>query len=552
MLATYLRQAATALMESAIRIAPQDSREWGQAMRSELDYVEEPWGALRWAFGGASVLARRALASFFFPSRRGQGIPGGTSLFARDVPIREAALAASAACALAALLFFTAPPFRQALRISFLPWMRIAQHYPKDRQPRLEALAHRAEQQRDAEGLAFCAIRLSSSHKSARLAEEAVRLNPNLLWVYAVVAVRHPDLPEISQWLPRLRRWDPQNALFPLITAERNDIHHALREDGQTRGFENDLVWQRAMTAAFQSPKFDDYSDRAQELDRRVVLRYRFYDPEEVLFAAAQGVLSYTDCQRFADLLIRSGEDLEARGERKRALERYLTVAHFGQLIDSEGHTDLDHAVGWRLQATAYQQLQALSLKEGRQAEASLFGYLAAKFNLMNSARERRGKWVFGLEICKRNAAFVQISGILILIFAGLLTAGALILIVGRRGGKSGARRFGPTATGVTVISSIGLLLSSATLYLTYRPYWYIFQGAILNGDQSQVRDLHDFLIVIQSPFLFLGRVYLPELSVYFWSGLIFLCTAALVLILLRHFGSRAQPDGFQHHPHVP
>jgi len=504
-----------------------------------------------WAFGGASVLVRRALASLFFPSRRGQSIPGGAGLFTRDVPIRKAALAASAACALAALLFFTTPPFRQALRISFLPWIRMAQPYPRDRQPRLEALARQAERQRDAEGLAFCAVRLYNSRESARLAEEAVRLDPNLLWVYALVAARHPDLPEIGQWLPKLKRWDPQNALFPLITAERNDIHHALREDGQTRGFENDLVWQSAMTAAFQSFKFDNYSDRARELDRRVVLRYRFYYPEEVLFAADQGVLSYTDCQRFADLFIRSGEDLEARGERKRAMEKYLAVARFGQLIDSQGHTDLDHRVGSRLQATAYQQLQALSLKEGRQAEASLFGYLAAKFNPMNSARERRGEWVFGLEICKRNAAFVQVSGLLILIFAGLLAAAALILIASRRGEKSGTRRFRPAATGVTVISGIGLLLSSATLYLTYRPYWYIFQGAILNGDQSQVRDLHDFLIASQSPFSFLGRVYLPELSVYFWAGVTLLCVLALVLILLRHVGLRARPDGFQHHPRM-
>ncbi len=43
MLETPLRQAAAGLLESAIRIAPPASREWGQAMRGELSYVEGHW-----------------------------------------------------------------------------------------------------------------------------------------------------------------------------------------------------------------------------------------------------------------------------------------------------------------------------------------------------------------------------------------------------------------------------------------------------------------------------------------------------------------------------
>ena len=49
MLETPLRHAANTLLESAIRIAPPDTREWGQAMREELRYVEGPWAAVMWA-----------------------------------------------------------------------------------------------------------------------------------------------------------------------------------------------------------------------------------------------------------------------------------------------------------------------------------------------------------------------------------------------------------------------------------------------------------------------------------------------------------------------
>jgi len=56
LLETHLCQAARVLLESAIRIAPPDTRNWGQAMRGELNYVEGPWAwkgrAARCAFSG--------------------------------------------------------------------------------------------------------------------------------------------------------------------------------------------------------------------------------------------------------------------------------------------------------------------------------------------------------------------------------------------------------------------------------------------------------------------------------------------------------------------
>ena len=554
MLEMHLRQAATVLLESAIRIAPPDTREWGRAMRGELNHVEGPWAAVMWALGGASVLAKRAVASLFILGRRGQGIPPGAGLFAKDVSVRKAALVTGGGCILAALLFFAAPPFRQALRVAISPWTRLLDSNSSDHQPRLQALAKLAEQRRDAEGLAFCAVRLKNGAASARLAREAVRLDPNLLWVYAVVAVRHPELAEIGQWLPQLERWDPQNALFPLIIAESVDISHVLREDVKTRGDEKDPEWRSAMTAAFQSPKFDDYLDLVEELDRRVVPRYGFYDPEEVLLVEDQSMPTYAveDSRRFASSLIHSGEDLEARGDQKAAREKYWAVARFGQLIDSQGHTGFEHWAGTSLQAMVYKQLQALSQKEGSQAEATLFSYLAVKFDPVSGEHGRLGGWIFGQYICKRNAAVLMVSGLMMLIFSGLLVITASMLISGSsRGAGPAAQAAKPVATLVAMTSAVGVLLSSATLYLTYRPYWYIFQGAILNGDRSQARDLRAFL---DSTRMFSPSVYLylsPNFRFYFWAGVILLGVIGLILILLRHFRGRARANGLQHSPRV-
>jgi len=559
MLATHLRQTATILLESATRIAPPDVRDWGQAMRGELNYVEGSWAAAMWALGGASVMLKQALVSLVVPGRRGPDMVPDGGLFAKSPTLRKAALAVGGACVLAALLFFAAPPFRQAFRVALKPWSFVFQIASGNIQPGFEALAKRAETRHDPEGLAFCAVRLQDPRESARLAEEAVRLDSNLLWVYAVVALRHPELSENSQWVEKLQRWDPQNALFHLITAESIYQAHFHRGVWSPTTKEQERAWQSAMAAAFQSPKFDDYLDRVAELNRRVVPRYGFYDPYEVESRDRIDlpIHAFENSERFAKSLLHFGADLEARGDRKGGREEYWTVARYGQLIDSQGRTRFEHLAGTTLQAMAYRQLQASSEKGGNEVEAALFGYLAAKFDPIR--RERGGfpgESAFGQYTSRRNAAVVEISGLMILIFFGLLVIATSILIAGSLpGARPAAQRAKPVAAMVVLTSAVGLLFSSVTLYLTYRPYWYIFQSAILNGDRVQTRDLQEFLNSTQmlpgvSPHLFhtLQDALLysgsPSFLFYVWTGVTLLGVSGLVLILLRRFRGRPPTNG--------
>ena len=475
MLETHLRQASIVLLQSAIRIAPPDTRDWGRAMLGELDYVEGPWAAIMWASGGASVLAKGALASLLIPGRRGQGIAPDAVLFAKSVSLRKVALATGGVCVLAALLFFAAPPFRQAFRVALEPLYSVYQIASGNFQPGFVALAKRAEIRHDAEGVAFCAVRLQSPREGARLAEEAVRLDPNLLWVYAVVALRHPGLSETGLWVEKLKQWDPQNALFHLITAESIEQAHFRRGVWSAPTKEQQRAWRSAMTAAFQSAKFDDYLDRVVEFNRRVVPRYGFYDPYEVLSREQIDlpVSAFENSERFAKSLLNAEADLEARGDGKGARDKYWTVARFGQLIDSQGRTGFEHLLGTTLQVMAYKQLQAASEKGGNESEAALFGYLAAKFDPVKGEHARfPGESAFGLVTSRRNAAVVEISGLMILIFSGLVAVAISILIVGSRcGARPVAQSAKPVATMVGLASAAGLLFSSVTLYLTYRPY---------------------------------------------------------------------------------
>jgi hypothetical protein len=356
-------------------------------MRGELSYVQGPWETVLWALGGASVMAKQALISLLFPGRRGQVITPDGGLFAKKVSLRKAVLVTAAGFILGALLFFVAPPFRQAVRVSLAGWNELFHVTARDGQPRLRALSRQAEIRRDPEGLVFAAARLSDANESARLAEEAVQLDPHLLWVYAVVAVRHPLLAEIREWVPKLQRWDPKNALLHFISAEPRHIAPASTvpklppTDWQTE-MDNDPAWRGAMAAAFASPKFDDYLDRLRELDSRVVRRYGFDDPYEVLSGDEENLPFYVfwDSQRFAKSVLQSGQDLEAKGDLKGAVEKYWSVARFGQTIDSQGRTDSEYFLGLSLQTGAYKQLQRLFEKGGNANEAALFAYLAGRF----------------------------------------------------------------------------------------------------------------------------------------------------------------------------
>src|SRR5882762_8178312 len=270
----YPRRIAALLLRFTIWIAPHDTLDWGRGMLSELNHVQGNWAALIWAVGGAGVLAKHALLSVILPGSHRRTISSASELFAKEGPMRKTTLATIGACTVASFLFFFAPIFRQAFHVSLAQWHNVIHvksvfdSLGPDPDPELETLARRAEKNHDAEGLAFVAARTTNQSESAQLAEKAVHLDPKLTWIYAVVAVQYPSLPEINQWVPLLQQSDPQNALPNFIVAEKIDIGEIDQKQAARH------AWQDAMAAAFQSPKLDDYVARLTELDRRVLLRY--------------------------------------------------------------------------------------------------------------------------------------------------------------------------------------------------------------------------------------------------------------------------------------
>jgi len=547
---TYLRSVAASLLRLALKVAPQDSFGWGQAVLGELDYVEGDWPALAWAFGGAVVLTKHAMLSLILPGRKRPAINSGPELFAKEGPMRKTTLAAIGACAAASLLFFLAPVFRQAFQASLAQWHGLA-NFTRfgDRRPSpaLEALARQAEQNHDAEGLAFVAMRYPKESESARLADEAVRLDPKLTWVYAVVAVEHPMLPqvEIERLIPKLEQFDPENALPHFIFAEAIDIDQVLHAKVPKEASDESPAWKNAMASAFQSAKLDDYLDRFKALDRRVLLRYRFDDLCQALVSSGDWYLlpSYSawDSYRYADLVLQSGETLEARGDLIDARDKYLAVARFSQMMASGGVHLTNRKVN--VPQEAYKRLQAFSEKDGVQEQARFYAFLAAQTVRAdeNDRLARQNRFPVSSDVPRWDANLVKTSGVAIFLCAGILLICLVHVIRRRQFLAPNSTGPGRITAGFGIGGAVGLLLSSAALYATYRPYAEIFQRYLHTGDESQLPLLSSFLGHSGILLGFEG-FRAGDVRVYFWFAVTALCVLALLVAVIPFFGKLLRP----------
>ena len=546
------RSLAILLLRFAIWIAPHDALDWGHAMLGELHQVEGNWSALLWSLGGAGVLAKHAMLALILPGSHRRTVSSAGELFAKGIPMRKATLTATAACILASLLFFLAPVFRQAFHVSLAQWhdvLHVSEPPWSGQAPvsELQALARKAEQNHDAEGLAFAAMRYPEPSESARFADEAVHLDPNLTWLFGVVGTAYLSSSEIDRRVSLLEQWDPQNALPHLIAAQKIGVTVTSSKEFPLGEVEENQAWEKEMGAAFQSPKLDGYRDRLKQLDHRVLARYRLDNP--YLAASDEnlgGFPSYElwDCSLYAESLLRSGQSLESRGDRKAAFEKYWAVARFGHMMSSDSEftfflrKDMDEA---------YARLGALSQLEGNKPEAAFYASLADQFDkgadkertllLNRNQGSDRSHW---------NAFLVRLSGLLMLSCAMLLLLCALGVVVRNRLARIDSLQPSRVTLALGFSAAVGWVISSAVLFVSYRPYSELLHRFLSKGDDAQLSELSAFLRDTQLPFgsqFNFGPdswyVASSRVVFYFWLAISILCALALLIAVLRHFQTR-------------
>ena len=535
--ASFPRSLAILLLRFAIWIAPHDTLDWGRGMLNELHHVEGNWSALLWSIGGAGVLAKHAALALIFPGSHRRTISSASELFAKELPMRKATLTAIAACVVASLLFTASPVFRQALAVSLLQWealLHAGDFSPEV--PGLREIQRRAEQNHDAEGLAFVAVRQGNASESARLADEAVHLDPKLVWIYGPVA--STSLPQDKdRWVVELTKFDPQNALPYFIAAEAIDIDEIVREQIPRKWQEKSIPWRKAMASAFESSKLDDYGDRLEALDRRVFQRYKIANPSLLASYVWPRVPSYTvaDASSYAQTLIAEANSLEANRDTRGAAAKYFAVIRFGDVIGEQVNWWLRKDVG-----EAYAGLAGLAEKEARPEEARLYSSLAAQKRVPWPNRRDQRRWIFFEDPAIRwNAHVATNSGLALLFSSGLLLACIVALIVRNRTFRLGSVRPSPWTLALGLGSALLLLISSVLLYLSYQPYAQIFRRFVDYGDDGNLANLVTFVDYAHVPFGFGGWLSMSQSAFDFWFVVAAACLLVLLFAVVRHVHTR-------------
>ena len=558
---TLLHRLADFVLRIGIRLAPAEAREWGNAMLGELQHIEGNWAAVAWALGGAGVLAKQSLIALLLPSRGGQAAPVGNPL-SGEGKMHKASLMMGGACLAAVLMFFLAPVFRQGFRVSLAQCQSVI-HVGQNqwgRQPELESFAHRVEKNHDAEGMAFVAVRLHDGAESVRLANEAVRLDPKLVWVLGIVGGRFSTAPGVDGWARRLEQWDPGNALPYLILAQREDIKEVTGGvGGLFHLLKPSAAWTEAMAGAFRSNRVDDYTERLEKLDRTVVQRYPFSDPYFLVESGDRSRLpSYAvgNSFHYAKLAIASGDALEARGDTKGAIEKYLAVIHFLHAFNLRATYPFFFD---RLMPNLYTRLAAVYRKMGNAPQSAYFAGLAATAS--HEMEQHAAQWrsemetqgsIFG--ITPWNAMVVEASDVAMLASFFLLLIPLVVVLARSRTLRPSKLRIGPVPTALGFLGSVGLLVSSVTLYVTYRPYAAIYGRFLQTGDTSQLATLREFLGFTRTPIgtqlyrftptphgpAFFGPYISPhEFTFYFWLAVTVLGATTLAAIAGWHLRKR-------------
>lgn len=449
--------------------------------------------------------------------------------------------------------FFFVPDFRESLQVPFIAWrwqglMRLGALT----RGTLQTIAREGEQQRDARALAFAALHTPTAEESARLADQAVALDPQLTWIYYSLVSRNrynvaPGAggnPRVNQWIARLQEWDRGNSLPYLLEGEqiRDQRGMSWPQDADLAGLEKEAAWRQAMAKGFVEPHYQSYATRRFALERELLRQHKLDRPAVVLLSfITYPVPDLLNIRAYGNLLAnRLGKDAEQAGHLSDAMGYYWTVAHFGEQMQLNGPTLLEKHIGADLQDTAYERLLPVLRRLGRTNEAATVEY--ARQQLLQRLDILHGKdplaqssnYFWG-------ALTVHLFAGLVAIF-GLFTVVILIYVNAKRWVRpeKKGRLYQILSLAENYLPFL-LFLTCLGLYLSYYPYAENFHHYMSAGGE-----IHDFeplfFNVLPNFFGPPGKVGLPlhnPFRPYIWYAL---AGAGLVVLFRLLFRQRASP----------
>lgn len=426
------------LLACALRYWPEETRPWGVALAAEIDETNGAFESLLWLWGGIMLFARsvmgRVLAWLRLPA--GAHSAGSGPVGPATLPRRSRLL--TAGLLIAAVVVLMSPEGRDAITTVRASWSDF-QQTPSDRRT-LEKLAARADKDNDAATLAFVALSVDDPQRFKTLADRAVALNPELVWIYATQVTHILADGNYAAWQERLKRLqasDPSNAVPVLLAADfvveqsgAADVHRSLEWNEIEPRLAGNPQWMSLMARAFASPRYDGYSRRRYQVTRSVWARDRYLSPAVLIHDSWSEVIpNLRNLRIFSSIRAHQAEKAFAAGDLKEAERLLGEVDSFGERMLNEDSTVLEQLIGLSLERDANRKLAELYTSAGRTADAQRAGSRVeqleerqAGFRDRARARDARqqayfraGILVQGFAILAVLAGFSALAGILLL-----------------------------------------------------------------------------------------------------------------------------------------
>jgi hypothetical protein len=341
---------------------------------------------------------------------------------------------------------FTAVLLAATVAVLFLPQSRIAvstvratwqgfQLWDADRRT-LEALAARAEREKDARTLAFVALTFPDSVQGVHLSEKVVALDPSFTWIYASRFHGLEDAPRPIEWLSQLRKSDPDNAIVYLAAADAiaqprymTMLMHRTPAPGE---FESaiaaDPQWLAEMESAFRAPSYDNYLGKRWEL-----ICYEWNrDPaiSPVLIGSSlrsHRIPNLQNVKIFTKIKIRSAQEALAGGHPDEAERILHQVDGFATRMSQQGEAFIEPMIAMDVSRHANEELRNLYSVTGRTREAS---DASARLQELESRHRAHGSlpYLAQTKTVRLEASLFQSSAILLFICGVLMALSFLLL----------------------------------------------------------------------------------------------------------------------------
>lgn len=384
-----------------------------------------------------------------------------------------------------AIAFFFVPDFRQGLQVPFFAlmspgseWDRLVRGgtIPADK---LEEAARVAEQQRDAQTLAFTALHAPTVQEGVRLADEAVAIDPSLTWVYlsliqpALEAKQNP--PNAHALVARLEKWDPDNAVPYLFEATEIAWRRNIQFPASwlvPAELAKETEWCQAMQKGYAAPRYDAYFARRFDLERTWLRQNHLDKPAVVLLSVANyPIPNLLHIRTYATLLVEKyGKDAEDAKHLPEALGYYWTVEHFAERMRLNSGSLIEKLIAVAVQKIANKRLIP-ELRKAGQADAAVALEMGEQ-QLDQQLGTLRGKDPLAQSVNYNWAALVvEIFAGLVAVF-GALTVFCLVYVNAKRWVRPEVK--GWLFQFLTVAENympVLLFVACAGLYLSYFPY---------------------------------------------------------------------------------